>query len=414
MAKLVDSHIAVHPFIPKLLPGLIKTLREVGHPTTMSTPNLVSMSLRARARRVTKACRNQPMRLVAQIPNIMIAMTPHPPLPPPRPSHDSITEPSPDAKVLLSPLSPEWGADFVGDDDKHDAPASIDAALSDGGFIEGTQIGRDTDNVNNNEGELDDLGLADDEDGSNVLPLQASLHEAQGHLFSGLQHTPTFEHDHPTPLAPRPFVPSIHTIDLTRAIHIPIVPRSTANDDGASSRCVRLDKAIDIPIDAWIVDLSADVCRRASKAGSGCEKPTHRSSSRLSFPPLLFEPLDDSSQTAAAKKHSVKVSPGNIDVMCNPNLATNPVNIKNSDVPRWDLFAPYLEIVSSKPAGVEIACKGVVKSATEDDEEGHGDEDEEEGEDLYNCQFSFAYSVEILLNTATLRLKQGHCYGLCG
>ena len=40
--------------------------------------------------------------------------------------------------------------------------------------------------------------------------------------------------------------------------------------------------------------------------------------------------------------------------------------------------------------------------------------DEEEGEDLCNCQFSLAYGAKILLNTATLRLKRGHRYGLCG
>ncbi|SJL11647.1 uncharacterized protein ARMOST_15053 [Armillaria ostoyae] len=39
--------------------------------------------------------------------------------------------------------------------------------------------------------------------------------------------------------------------------------------------------------------------------------------------------------------------------------------------------------------------------------------DEEEGEDLCNCQFSLAYGAKILLNTATLRLKRGHRYGLC-
>ena len=41
-------------------------------------------------------------------------------------------------------------------------------------------------------------------------------------------------------------------------------------------------------------------------------------------------------------------------------------------------------------------------------------DDEEEGEDLCNCQFSLAYGAKILLNTATLRLKRGHRYGLCG
>ncbi|KAH6871107.1 hypothetical protein BKA70DRAFT_1356833, partial [Coprinopsis sp. MPI-PUGE-AT-0042] len=224
---------------------------------------------------------------------------------PPLASHDSITEPPPDAKVLLSPLSPEWGADFVGDDEEHDAPVSIEAVLSDGGFNEGTRIGRDAGNANSNEGELDDLGLADDEDGSNVFAfagfltrgsrprlsmleippsafppatlspssyfpsatsasasslwkvdetpvsaLKSSLWQVddapdhflfspsdpstptppfalfsdegshwakeydEADLFSGSQHSPSFEHDYPTSPTPRPFAPSVHTIDL--------------------------------------------------------------------------------------------------------------------------------------------------------------------------------------------------------
>uniref|UniRef100_A0A061R1D1 Elongation factor 3 n=1 Tax=Tetraselmis sp. GSL018 TaxID=582737 RepID=A0A061R1D1_9CHLO len=41
-------------------------------------------------------------------------------------------------------------------------------------------------------------------------------------------------------------------------------------------------------------------------------------------------------------------------------------------------------------------------------------EDEEEGEDLCNCEFSLAYGGKILLNNATLHLKRGQRYGLCG
>jgi len=41
-------------------------------------------------------------------------------------------------------------------------------------------------------------------------------------------------------------------------------------------------------------------------------------------------------------------------------------------------------------------------------------EDEEEGEDLCNCEFSLAYGAKILLNRTNLRLKRGKRYGLCG
>ncbi|KAI0042445.1 hypothetical protein FA95DRAFT_1564323 [Auriscalpium vulgare] len=96
------------------------------------------------------------------------------------------------------------------------------------------------------------------------------------------------------------------------------------------------------------------------------------------------------------------------------HLAVNLVNAKNFDVPEWDTLAPYLGFLSSTPDGITAAREWVVKSATDDTAEAEALEDEEEGEDLCNCQFSLAYGAKILLNTATLRLKRGHRYGLCG
>lgn len=95
-------------------------------------------------------------------------------------------------------------------------------------------------------------------------------------------------------------------------------------------------------------------------------------------------------------------------------LAANMVNAKNFDVPQWETLVPLLDKLASKPDGTTIAREWVVKSATEDVDEGQAPDDEEEGEDLCNCQFSLAYGAKILLNTATLRLKRGHRYGLCG
>ncbi|KII89319.1 hypothetical protein PLICRDRAFT_40977 [Plicaturopsis crispa FD-325 SS-3] len=95
-------------------------------------------------------------------------------------------------------------------------------------------------------------------------------------------------------------------------------------------------------------------------------------------------------------------------------LAANLVNNKNFDVPEWDSLAPFLSFLTTKPAPTDITHEWVVKSATEDIDDGQVPEDEEEGEDLCNCQFSLAYGAKILLNTATLRLKRGHRYGLCG
>jgi len=117
---------------------------------------------------------------------------------------------------------------------------------------------------------------------------------------------------------------------------------------------------------------------------------------------------------AIYKNHGVTISAGNLDTMYAANLAANLVNAKNFDVPEWDTLAPYLGIVSANPEPFTIAREWVVKSASEDIEDAHEHEDEEEGEDLCNCQFSLAYGAKILLNTATLRLKRGHRYGLCG
>ncbi|KAG8688541.1 translational elongation factor EF-1 alpha [Ceratobasidium sp. 423] len=96
-------------------------------------------------------------------------------------------------------------------------------------------------------------------------------------------------------------------------------------------------------------------------------------------------------------------------------LAANLIAARNFDVPAWEAaLVPYFEIVTASPEPATIARELLLRSANDaDDAEGDND-DEEEGEDLCNCQFSLAYGAKILLNTANLRLKRGHRYGLCG
>ncbi|GAA5976987.1 hypothetical protein JCM11641_002216 [Rhodosporidiobolus odoratus] len=65
-------------------------------------------------------------------------------------------------------------------------------------------------------------------------------------------------------------------------------------------------------------------------------------------------------------------------------------------------------------SSIEVARDLLQKLAKEEGQEIESFPDEEEGEDLCNCTFSLAYGAKILLNTATLRLKRGHRYGLCG
>ncbi|KAF8871712.1 hypothetical protein CPB85DRAFT_1513604 [Mucidula mucida] len=107
------------------------------------------------------------------------------------------------------------------------------------------------------------------------------------------------------------------------------------------------------------------------------------------------------SLTAVYKKLGSETHVAHVAAIYASSLAANLVNAKNFDVPDLD----------SRP--ISVSREWVVRSATEDVDEGEALEDEEEGEDLCNCQFSLAYGAKILLNTATLRLKRGHRYGLC-
>ncbi|GJE99840.1 ABC transporter [Phanerochaete sordida] len=107
-------------------------------------------------------------------------------------------------------------------------------------------------------------------------------------------------------------------------------------------------------------------------------------------------------------------SAGNVETMYASNLAANLVNAKEFDSSQWHSLIPYLKFIAADPDPVKVANDWVVKSATIGEDTDDVPEDEEEGEDLCNCQFSLAYGAKILLNTATLRLKRGHRYGLCG
>lgn len=95
------------------------------------------------------------------------------------------------------------------------------------------------------------------------------------------------------------------------------------------------------------------------------------------------------------------------------HLAVNLVNAKNFDTPEWATLAPYLGFLTADPKPTTVTQEWVVKSSEDTGDDDIAD-DEETGEDLCNCQFSLAYGAKILLNTATLRLKRGNRYGLCG
>jgi elongation factor 3 len=134
------------------------------------------------------------------------------------------------------------------------------------------------------------------------------------------------------------------------------------------------------------------------------------------LPPLKVAESGQLAQSLAAsyKKLGGEISTTNVTAVYASGLAANLVNAKNFDVPEWDTLAPFLAFVAASPEPVTVAREWVVRSASDDAGVEEAPEDDEEGEDLCNCQFSLAYGAKILLNTATLRLKRGHRYGLCG
>jgi elongation factor 3 len=98
-------------------------------------------------------------------------------------------------------------------------------------------------------------------------------------------------------------------------------------------------------------------------------------------------------------------------------LAANLANARNFDQTEWEVaLTPYVSLVVADSAKAKVAVNEVLEksASTAGGEVDAVFEDEEEGEDLCNCTFSLAYGAKILLNTATLRLKRGRRYGLCG
>jgi elongation factor 3 len=77
-------------------------------------------------------------------------------------------------------------------------------------------------------------------------------------------------------------------------------------------------------------------------------------------------------------------------------------------------FVPYVKSFVDQSVA-EAACKTFMdKCFQQSRSRDTSDQEDNEGEDLCNCEFSLAYGGKILLNNATLWLKRGRRYGLCG
>ncbi|AJT18997.1 CCQ_1a_G0046190.mRNA.1.CDS.1 [Saccharomyces cerevisiae] len=96
-------------------------------------------------------------------------------------------------------------------------------------------------------------------------------------------------------------------------------------------------------------------------------------------------------------------------------IAANLIDEKIIDQQTWFTHVtPYMTIFLHEKTAKEI-LDDFRKRAVDNIPVGPNFQDEEdEGEDLCNCEFSLAYGAKILLNKTQLRLKRGRRYGLCG
>ncbi|KAL7409883.1 P-loop containing nucleoside triphosphate hydrolase protein [Mrakia frigida] len=120
---------------------------------------------------------------------------------------------------------------------------------------------------------------------------------------------------------------------------------------------------------------------------------------------------------ATYTKHDITPVPSaeSLSVVYASKLAANLITARNFDQTAWETsLLPFLGFASGSANALKVVQEYLQKAASEIDTDTRVFEDEEEGEDLCNCTFSLAYGAKILLNTATLRLKRGHRYGLCG
>jgi len=141
-------------------------------------------------------------------------------------------------------------------------------------------------------------------------------------------------------------------------------------------------------------------------------KRTDESTVRAQMTEMMTEASGAAEADVTAFLTSPEVKPY-FEYIC--KLSTNALLAKNFDFETWkkSCATPYLALFYD---GAEDATKALVDkahAAYEASKKVFIVEDEE-GEDLCKCDFSLAYGALILLNNATLHMKKGKRYGLCG
>jgi elongation factor 3 len=141
-------------------------------------------------------------------------------------------------------------------------------------------------------------------------------------------------------------------------------------------------------------------------------KRTDESSVRAQVTTMMTEISGAAEADITAFLTSAEVQPY-FEYIC--KLSCNALLAKNFDLETWkkSCATPYLSLFFD---GAEDATKNLVEKALAAYEASKKVfiVEDEEGEDLCKCDFSLAYGALILLNNATLHMKKGKRYGLCG
>ncbi|OCF62315.1 elongation factor 3 [Kwoniella mangroviensis CBS 10435] len=119
---------------------------------------------------------------------------------------------------------------------------------------------------------------------------------------------------------------------------------------------------------------------------------------------------------ALIKKDGVSVEQANPGIAYAGVLAASLVNAHNYQQQVWEAALPsYIKLALPSYDPLPAVRELLQKKADEEESDELKFDDEEEGEDLCNIeQFNLAYGAKILLHHASMRLKRGHRYGLCG
>jgi elongation factor 3 len=223
----------------------------------------------------------------------------------------------------------------------------------------------------------------------------------------------------------------------TLSIMVPLLQRGMIERTTAIRRkcCVIIDnmaKLVDDPVDASefvsaVKPGVETVVREMSnpEARSVAEKAlktlirvaedagTDKTRIRCDVPELLAE-LKTVVAAAAPAAATLDVD-GEAVALYVAGLCASLTDVKEFEEEEWKkCVVPYLAPIISDAAATSVchtflaSCKKVLQK--------HGGvvEEEEEGEDLCNCEFSLAYGAKILLNNTRLHMKRGQRYGLCG